>query len=204
MVVALAVLAFLGWITWAGLHGAWTSTEKSAQILGYAIGGFFGVLLAVWLWRLPLFLSPRYVILDAVGLSIRHGKEQITVPWQELVAVGIGYEIAPEERAKLTDYLSPDAAKDRLKTVLTEQAEEALQVSGKRKLSLEIYPAYPEAVDRYPRLKPYWKPSQPPRQGLPPWQWHFPLPPVMSIARAIGMGAYTVRPERWLGWYPRG
>ncbi|HET6214380.1 MAG TPA: hypothetical protein VFE14_16060 [Micromonosporaceae bacterium] len=66
--------------------------------------------------------------------------------------------------------------------------------SGKRRLALEIFPVRPDAAQRYPRLKPYWKSQEPPAPGLSALRWGFRLPPVVSIAREIGRGAQTFQP----------
>jgi hypothetical protein len=81
--------------------------------------------------------------------------------------------------------------------------QEALQVSDKRRIALEIYPSHPAARGHYPKLAPYWKRDVPPVAGLPDWLWRFPLPPVVSIGQAVEAGARTVAPSRWLGWFLR-
>jgi hypothetical protein len=201
IVVALAVLGFLGWAVWAGAHGAWTSDSTSAKAIGYGVAAAFGVALVMMLVALPRLVSPRYVMIDAFGLRIRHGRREVVLPWPELLAVGIGYQVAPEEELKLPT--SVDDLKDAAKEYMAGKASEALQVSGKRRLALEIFPIRPDAVVRYPRLKPYWQMQPPPRAGLPLWRWRFPLPPVVSIAETIGRGIYAFTPQRWLGWFPR-
>lgn len=86
---------------------------------------------------------------------------------------------------------------------LAGQAAELLQVSDKRRIALEIYPARPDAGQWYPKLQPYWKALAPPAAGVPPYGWRFPLPPVVSIAQDIDRGLWTFQPRRRLGWYPR-
>ena len=200
VVVALAVLGFLGWIVWAGGHGAYTADSTSARVLGYGIAALFAVPLVMMLRALPRFLSPRQVIVDAESLRIQHGREQVVLPWSELAAVGIGYQRAPDEPAPMPT--TEDEAKEAVQDFLSERAHEALQVSGKRRIALEIFPVRPEAVDAFPRLKPYWQ-RQPPAAGLPALWWRFPLPPVDSIARQIATGIQATRPDRWVGWQPR-
>jgi membrane protein YdbS with pleckstrin-like domain len=201
VVAALAVLAFLCWIIWAGAHGGWTATEKSARVLGFAIAGVFAVPLVMMLWALPRFLRPRYIVVDQDGLGITHGRQRVTVPWSSVLAVGIGYEQAPAERPHRPTTV--DELKDAAKDYLTDRASEALQISGKRRIVLEIYPTHPGAVGQVPRLRPYWTEQPPPAAGLPAQAWRFPLPPVVSIGEAVARAVHGVAPQRWLGWFPR-
>lgn len=200
-VIALAVLGFLAWIVWAGARGGWHASEASARYLGFGVAALFVIPLLMMLWALPRFLSPRYVVFDEHGLRIRHGRREAVVGWADLAGVGIAYQRAAEEPTTLP--ASVDEVRERVQEYLADAAAEALQVSGKRRIVLEIYPARTDAGDRVPLLKPYWKVLTPPAAGLPAWGWSFPLPPVVSIAREIARGAQAVRPDRWIGWYAR-
>jgi hypothetical protein len=200
-VVTFCVLGFLLLVVGTAAKGAVTSTG-SARVLGAGIALVFAVPLVMMLRALPKFLGRRYVALDAIGLRIEHGKEQVVVPWSEVYAVGLGYEQAPAEKQRLPT--SVDDLKGVVKDYTVDKVSEALHVSGKRRIVLEIMPARPDdAAQRYPKLKPYWKHQPPPFAGLPPQQWSFPLPPVVSIAHEIERGVRTFQPQRWLGWYPR-
>jgi hypothetical protein len=199
--VTVLLLGFLVAIVWFAGHGAWTSTDSSARFLGFAIAAGFAIPLVMLLRHLPRFVSPRYVIVDEAGLAIQHGKEKVLVPWQDVYAVGIGYEVAEEEATKIAH--SFDDLKDEVSEYLSSKAMEALQVSPNRRLVLEIFPVQPDASVRFPRLKPYWKALPPPAAGLPEFAWRFPLPPVVSIARQIAVGLAQRVPQRWLGWFPR-
>jgi hypothetical protein len=201
VVVSLAVLGFLCWIVWAGAHGAWTAKDASARVLGYGLAALFAIPLLMLLRTLPRLLRPRYVVLDAVGLSILHGREQVVVPWQDVAGIGLGYENAPAEKQKVPT--SIDGLKELVKDYLADRTKEALQISGKRRVTLEIFPARPDVLDGYPKLTPYWEVQPPPFAGLPAQRWSFPLPPVVSIAQAIDRGGRMFRPDRWLGWYAR-
>jgi hypothetical protein len=200
-VVALSVLVFLVLVVGTSGYGAYTTHDQSARVLGYGIGAVFAAPLVMMLIRLPRLLSRRYVILDPVGLHIQQGREEVVLPWPEIVAVGIGYGNAPAAREKIPT--SVDDIKDLVKDFLVDRSKEALQISENRKLALEIYPVDPNAEGRYPRLKPYWRYEVPPIAGLPDRQWRFPLPPVVSIGQAIEHGARTWQPQRWVGWFPR-
>jgi hypothetical protein len=201
VVITLAVLAFLCWLVWAGAHGGWTATETSARVIGYGVAVLFGVPLVMLLWALPRFLGPRYVIVDAHGIAISHGRERITIGWPDLVAVGIGYERVQGEAQKLPT--SADEVKEAIKEYVVDEASEALHISAKRRIVLELYPSRPDASDRFPRLKPYWKRLPPPAAGLPDWAWRFTQPPVVSIARQIDDAIRLFAPRHRIGWFPR-
>jgi hypothetical protein len=201
VVIPLAVLAFLCWIVWAGAHGGWTATESSARYIGYGVAVVFGVPLVMLLWALPRFLSPRAVIVDGHGIAISHGRERVAIGWPDLHAVGIGYERTPDEAAKLPT--NADEIKEAIKEYVVDEASEALHISAKRRLVLELFPSRPDAPARFPRLKPYWKRLPPPAAGLGEWAWRFPLPPVLPIARQIDDAIRTFAPRHRLGLFPR-
>jgi hypothetical protein len=200
VVVTVFLLGFLGWVVWTLARGAFTFTDTPSRVVNAGLAVAFAVALVMLLRALPRFLSPRYVIVDATGVAIQHGKERVVVPWHEVTAVGIGYEIEPKS-AKISHSLADlkDAAKD----YLADEVSEALQVSGKRRLVLEIFAVRPDAADLVPKLKPYWKSLPPPAEGLPEWGWRFPLPPVVSIAQQIAGGLRSRAPRHWLGWFAR-
>jgi hypothetical protein len=201
VVITLAVLAFLCWIVWAGAHGGWTATETSARVIGYGVALLFAVPLVMLLFALPRFLSPRAVTVDAHGIAISHGRERVAMAWTDLHAVGIGYERIQGEVQKLPT--SADEVKEAIKEYVVDEASEALHISAKRRIVLELYPVRPDAPARFPRLKPYWKRLPPPAAGLSDWAWRFPLPPVMSIARQIDDAIRLFAPRHRIGWFPR-
>jgi hypothetical protein len=198
-VVTFAVLGFLGLLVGVAGYGAATADDSSARVLGFAFAGIFAIPLVMLLFALPRFLSPRYVIVDPGGLRIQHGKQQVALPWPQLVAVGIGYELANPGPGGLP----PTSIQDMIADRVADQSAEALHVSGKRRIALEIYPARPDAGQWFPKLQPYWKALAPPVAGVPPYGWRFPLPPVVSIAQDIDRGLWTFQRQRRLGWIPR-
>jgi hypothetical protein len=202
LVVTLGVLTFLGLVVGVGAYGAATSDDASARVLGFGLAGLFAIPLVMLLFALPRFLSPRYVVFDAGGLRIQHGKQEVAIGWPHLVAVGIGYELATAPPPGLPP-TSIDGLKDAVKDYAAGKAAEVLHVSDKRRIALEIFPYRPDAVQWFPKLKPYWKQLPPPVAGIPPYGWRFPLPPVVSIAQQIDQGARSFQPHRRLGWYPR-
>jgi hypothetical protein len=153
------------------------------------------------------FLAPRYILVNQAGLGIQHGGQTVTVAWPDILAYGIGYAVAEPERVRIPT--SVDKAKEMVAERLTDAAMEVLQVSGKRHLVLEIYPVAPHVADRYPRLRPYWKPGPAAERlsmqapGLPQLGWRFALPPVVPIAQQIARGLYVWSPPRWAGWIRR-
>jgi len=199
-VVTACILVFLCLVVGTAARGALNSTG-SARVLGAGIGLVFAVPLVMTLFALPKFLARRFVVLDVAGLHILHGKAAVSMPWSEVYAVGLGYGQAPADERKLPT--SIEDVKGVVKDYTVDKVSEALHVSGKRRIVLEIIPARPDAQQQYPKLKPYWKHQPPPFAGLPPFQWAFPLPPVVSIAHEIERGVRTFQPQRWLGWYPR-
>ncbi|GIH20833.1 hypothetical protein Raf01_90050 [Rugosimonospora africana] len=199
--VVVLVLAFLLIVIFAGGYGGWTSTQTSARVIGFGVAAGFMVPLVMMVVRLPRLLRPRWVVLDAVGLRIQHGPEEVVVPWPEIVGFGLGYEVPPAERFAVP--LSKDDVADLAKDYLAGRVQEALQVSDKRRIALEIYPWHPAAEQYYRKLAPYWKRDVPPVAGLPDFLWRFPMPPVVSIGQAVEQGARVVAPQRWLGWFQR-
>jgi hypothetical protein len=195
------MVAFLGWITYVSIRG---SLREPDAPLGYVIGGLFGAVLVFLLVKLPVLLRPRSLEFSADGLRFWHGSQHVHIGWDDVVALGIGYEQAPEEKAGLRVPTSvQDEVKERVAGYLSDRAQEALQISGKRRIGLEIYPRRLSVAEEYPKLRPYWKDLTPPEGGLPPAGWRLPLPPVLAIAQEIGRGAQLYQPHRWLGWYAR-
>jgi hypothetical protein len=199
--VTAALLVFLGLFVFFGTQGALTATDASSRVVSSIIAVAFAIPLIMLLRNLKVFLSPRYVIVDGNGVAIQSGKQTVMVPWPEVRAVGIAYEIADPEPTTIPH--SVDGLKDQVKDYLADRAMEALQVSGQRRLVLEIYPAGPNLASGVPKLKPYWKALPPPVAGLPDMALRYPLPPVVSIAQQIAAGLGQRAPQRWLGWYPR-
>lgn len=206
-VVTLAMLAFLGLIVGYATYGGVTTADSSARFISFGLAALFAIPLAMLLFALPRFLSPRYVVCDAAGLHIEHGREKVTVPWPDVVAVGIGYEHPgaqkPELPTSLEDLKDMATGKSLVVGYLSDKAAEALQVSDKRRIALEIYPARLDAVHHFPKLAAHWTSLPPPVEGVPSIGWRFPLPPVVAIAQEIDRGLDAFQPERRLGWYPR-
>jgi hypothetical protein len=199
-VVTICVLIFLVVIVGASVKGGIGSTG-STRYLSFFIAVLFAIPLLLAIRALPKLLAPRWVIVDRAGLAIQHGKKTVVVGWPDILAVGIGYALAEPEKTKIP--VSIDGATELVAEKLSGLAAEALQISGKRQIALEIYPARPDAVNAYPRLRPYWKPQPPPAPTLPGMQWHFPLPPVAGIAEQVAAALYAWSPPRWAGWTPR-
>ncbi|MBO0871040.1 MAG: hypothetical protein J2P15_21015 [Micromonosporaceae bacterium] len=198
--MTLLVLAALGTLVGVSGYGGFHSTG-SARILGYGFAALFAVPLVMMLVGLPRLLRPRYLVFEPRGMRIVAGRVQVAIGWEELHALGLGYEQAPEKEQVIPT--SVDDVQDRVAEYLSGKVSEALQVSDARRIALEIFPTHPQAVERYPLLRPYWHQQAPPYPGLPWQRWRFPLPPVVSIGEAVGAGVWAFQPRRWLGWFPR-
>jgi hypothetical protein len=196
----IALLAFLMLIVCASTVGGFTAPNLSSRILCLALAAVFAVPLLVLAVLLRVLIAPRYVIVDGFGLAIAHGTSTVVVAWPDIAAYGIGYAFAEPEKVKIP--VTVGAATDMLSERLAGVAAEALEVSQQRQVALEIFPTGLDAVNRYPRLKPYWKELPPPSAGLAPMRWQFPLPPVIPIAQQIANALFAWSPPRWTGWFP--
>lgn len=203
LTVVAAMILFLSGITAVSVYG---SIKDPSAPLGFYIGGLFGLVLVYFLVKVRVFLRPRAFEFAPDGFRFWHGDDSEYLPWNEVAAIGVGYEAKPGDPAPALRVPGSvqDEIKDRVHRYATDQAMELLHVSDKRRLAMEIYPVAPELLDRHPRLKPYLKRLSPP--GSPSSQssaWRLPLPPVIAIAQQAGRGAETFAPTRWLGWYAR-
>jgi hypothetical protein len=205
VVTALAVALFLAAIAVAGIVG---SIKDPGAPLGFVIGGLFTVVLIYFLIKVGPVLRPRAFEFAPDGFRFWHGRDNVFIPWVHVFAIGVEYEVKPEDPPELK--MPPtsvdavlDAAKDKVADFLNDKITEALQISGKRRLGLEIYPRAPELFSAYPRLQPYIRRQPPPRPGLPPDAWRLPLPPVVAIAQQVSNGAWAFFRPGWIGWYAR-
>jgi hypothetical protein len=196
IVVIVILLIFIA----SCISGGLGSTGSGAYV-SYSLAVLFLAILVLVLVRMPKFVAPRFVLLDPRGLAIQRGQQIVGIPWSDIVGYGIGYAVADEEKAKIPT--STDALADLAVTKFAGAAAEALKISGKRQLALEIFPAIPDPASRYPQLKPYWQELPPPAPNLPAMRLRFPLPPVTSIAQEIANAMYVWSPQRFTGWFHR-
>jgi len=206
VVLAIGMLAFFTVAVVICVRGALDAENTESSILVWFFAALFAGPLVMVVIGLPRMLAPRYVLVNPAGLGIQHGRRTVMVAWPDIAAYGIGYAIAEAERPKMPTSL--DQAKEMVADRITAATMEALQISAKRQIALEIFPAAPHLVDRYPKLRPYWKPQPPPPPGmppsaLPPMRWRFGLPPVVSISEQIAGALYAWSPPRWTGWIGR-
>jgi hypothetical protein len=203
LTVVIAMIVFLGGITAVSIYG---SAKDTSAPLGFYIGGLFGLVLLYFLSKLPAFLKPRAYEFGPDGFRFWHGNDAELIPWQEIAAIGVGYEAKPADRApglRVPGSLE-DEVKDKIQEYAAEQAREVLHVSDKRRLALEIYPTAPDLMILHPRLKPYVKPLiAPGSRASQSVAWRMPLPPVVAIAQDASRGAQAFAATRWLGWYAR-
>lgn len=204
VVIVICTVLFLGIISVVSIVG---SLRDPNAPLGFFIGGLFGAVLVYFLIKMGPFLRPRSFEFAPDGFRFWHGEENAHIPWEHVLAIGVGYEKKPEDPEELTVPLSlddvVDMAKERISGELYDRITEVLHVSDKRRLGLEIFPRSPELFGAYPRLRPYVKRQDPPAAKLPGEAWRLPLPPVASIAREASRGAEAFHPAGWLGWYVR-
>jgi hypothetical protein len=105
--------------------------------------------------------------------------------------VGIGYEQPPSLPAlTVEDYLK-------------EKIADAVKLDGKRRFAVEIFPAHPGVVDRYPMMQKYRREQPAPFAGLPAVRWRLVIPPMAGAAHDIGAGVQAFQPKLWLGWFAR-
>jgi hypothetical protein len=201
VVLVIGMILFLGTISFVSIRG---SLRDPSAPLGFYIGGLFGLVLLFLLVKIGPLVRPRAYEFGPDGLRFWHGSDNVFIPWGDIIAIGVGYEAKPQEKPALKIPGSiEEVVTDRVKDFLNDKAQEALQISGKRRIGIEVYPVTAELFGKYPRLRPYVTRLRPVEPSLPSDVWRLPLPPVMSIAQEAGRGAQTYAPARWLGWYAR-
>src|SRR5262245_2690835 len=136
VVTAVAVALFLAAIAVVGIGG---SIRDPDAPLGFFIGGLFTVVLIYFLVKVGPVLRPRAFEFAPDGFRFWHGRENVFIPWVHVYAVGVGYEIKPEDPPELkmppmsvADVM--DSANDQGKDFLNDTVTEALQISGKQRL----------------------------------------------------------------------
>jgi len=189
----ISLLAVVG-----GIRGGLSSTGSS-RVLAYGIAVMFAAPLVIFLVRLQRFVGTRQVLVDSTGLTIRQGHRSQVLAWQDIASVGISYALAREAQSVQVPLDPPEAVRGPISAQLTAAAMQAAQVSSTRQIALEIYPAGPDVLARYPRMKPYVQEQFAPGAAF----WRFPLPPVVLIAQQLSSALYAWSPQRWFGWVRR-
>ncbi|MDR7301103.1 hypothetical protein [Haloactinomyces albus] len=169
-------------------------------LVGGGISGFLTVLCAaalsgsggsVWLWIWQIVfgaiflwflasakgtLSSRGFLLDRGALYARTRGEVFGVPWDEIVAAGVG-SLPPIQQKRM---VPPD-----------------------RRRAFEFYPADSAFVHRHPEFE-RWRVEEPaPMPGLPGIRYRFHLPPLSRLPRHLEHAVQDVAPQKWIGHYRR-
>lgn len=194
--LVLAILIF-GGLVWAGVYAAINNQDTRERIIGAVFAVFFAIPFLLVLRGARRVMKPSGLVFDARGIHYWQGTSTTMVAWEEIAAVGIGYEQPPSMPSL------PASLEDAVKGYVQDKVKDALKVDGKRRIAVEIFPFLPERVDGYPALARFKRTYQAPAAGLPSVRWRMPLPPVYGVAHSITRGAQTFQPQRWLGWFAR-
>jgi hypothetical protein len=155
----------------------------------------FAVLAAIPLLRILFsfrrLTRPSVLGFDPAGISYAYDGQSTVVPWGDVTAVGIAFEVPAEiPSIDLSGILADKLVYD------------VLKVSKARKIALEIFPGSPDLLVRHAVLAPFRQDLQPWRPGLPSgvWRMAFPTP---RMARRVARGPQTYAPQLYLGWFRR-
>jgi hypothetical protein len=181
-----------------GIRGGLHSTGSS-RVLAFGIAALFTAPLVIFLMGMPRCFGSWQVLVDSTGLTIQPGHRSQVLPWQDIASVGISYAIAQEAQSAQVALDPLEAVRGPISAQLTAAAMQATQASRRRQLALEIYPAGPGVLARYPRMQPYVQEQFTPGAAF----WRFPLPPAVAIAQQLSSALYAWSPQRWFGWVRR-
>jgi hypothetical protein len=196
LAIVMAVVV-LGGLAAAGLYAALDTRDSTERAIGFGVAILFASPVVLMLAVLPKLRRPRGLAFDRDGVHYWQGSTSLLLAWHEVAAIGIGYE-QPPELPSLSLSLE-----DAVKGYVADKLKDALKIDGKRRVAVEIFPADPQAVQRYPILARYRREQQPPAAGLSPVRWRLPLPPVLGVARGVERGMRSFQQQRWLGWFAR-
>jgi len=128
---------------------------------------------------------------DDNGIAYSYDGASTVVPWTDISAVGIAFEIPV------------DIPSINLSGILADKlVDDVLKVNKSRKISLEIFPTLRETLDQHPVLANFRQNLRPPTDGLGTgiWRMTFPSP---RLARRVARGPQKYAPQLYLGWYRR-
>jgi hypothetical protein len=182
----------------AAVYGAIDAADAATRVIAIVIAALLLIPLWMTFWLVSHgALKPSGIAFDARGVHYWRATEGCMLPWQEVAAIGIGYETPPNlpsVPASLTDVLSAMAV---------DKVKDAIRLKDLRKVALEIYPVDPGMVSRYPLFAPYWRQYPAQFDGLPPVRVRLPLPPFTGVARTVTQAITHYQPQRSLGWFKR-
>jgi hypothetical protein len=193
----ITVLAF-GALTAGGVYAAADAEDTSTRVLGIV----FAVLFSIPLWMVVMLLAKGIlqsngIAFDSRGVHYWRGDSAGLVAWEDITAVGIGYE-QPPHLPKV-----PTSIDGAIKDFLADKIKDTVRLKDLRKIALEIYPETEEVASQHPDLTRYWRTYPAQFEGLLPVRWRLPLPPLTGVARAISRALQTYQPQRSIGWFKR-
>ena len=161
------------------------------RVVGIVFVVLTGIPLLLVLLSLPRMMRPSVLAFDDNGIAYSYNGASTVVPWTDIAAVGIAFEIP-------VDIPSID-----LSGILADKlVYDVLKVNKSRKISVEIFPSVPEALEQHPVLANFRQNLRPPNDGLSTgiWRISFVTP---RQARQVARGPQTYAPQLYLGWYRR-
>jgi hypothetical protein len=180
-------LALVAGFVWA----AATAPDTATRVIGIVLAVLAGIPLLLVVVSLPRLTRPSVLRFDDRGIAYSYDGASTVVPWTDISAVGIAFEIP-------VDIPSID-----LSGILADKlVYDVLKVNKSRKISLEIFPILPETLDHHPVLANYRQNLRPPKDGLGTGIWRMPFPSP-RLARRVARGPQKYAPQLYLGWYRR-
>jgi hypothetical protein len=188
----LVLLPLLLGLCSASVYAAVDAHDRSVLIVGCCFAAFFGVLLCGVVKAIPRLVQPRGLVFDARGVHFWRGSAWDLLPWEDVAAIGVGYEQPPRvPTLSLSRYLA--------RKMLDE-----LNIGKWTNICVEIFPDSPaRTLERHPALARYRRQQAPPFPQLPPQRWRLPLPPLSDLGHQVGKGVEAFQPRRWVGWFER-
>jgi hypothetical protein len=165
--------------------------DIATRVVGIVFVVLTGIPLLLVLLSLPRMMRPSVLGFDDNGIAYSYNGASTVVPWTDIAAVGIAFEIP-------VDIPSID-----LSGILADKlVYDVLKVNKSRKISLEIFPSVPETLEQHPVLANFRQNLRPPKEGLGTgiWRISFLTP---RLARRVARGPQTYAPQLYLGWYRR-
>ncbi len=194
---AILTLVLLGLFVTGFVYAAVQATDTATAAIGSVFAALFSIPLLMVSVGLRSFFQPRGLAFDTQGVHYWHGNTWGLLPWQEIAAVGIGYEQPPKTPSV------PTSVEGAVSDFVADKVKDAIKLDDKRKVALEIYPTNPQSGKHHPGLIRYWREYPAPIPGLAPARWRLPLPPVVVVAHGVSKGVKTFQPHLWIGWFTR-
>ncbi len=158
--------------------------DTGTKFIGYFFAFFFAAPLVLALRNLEKLTADRGLAFDARGVRYWQGKSETLLAWDEVAAIGIGYEQPPELGGLEHEILD-------------------LVIDKRRKLAIEIFPASEAGMQGRELLARFRFEQPPPAPGLAKIRWRVPLPPYGKLAADVVKAMETFQSSRWLGWFAR-